>query len=244
VIRVAIADDEQLIRIGLRALLGFAADLEVVAEAIAGDDAIAMLERYEVDVLLLDIRMPRRDGLAVLQWLNEEDRSRPTPVRSEQPATPRNSGKLEDEARLEKPHPTGPGVIVLTTFDDAELLLASVRAGARGFLPKDVSLEELLETIRAVAAGATRFQSAVTTSLRRAVERSDHPGHQPLVETLTAREREVLRLMAAGLSNREIAETLTTAEATVKNQVSSILSKLGVRDRTRAVLTGIEQGMV
>lgn len=211
-IRVAIVDDEQLIRSGLRALLAFASDLVIVDEAVDGEDAKRLLQQSEIDVLLLDVRMPRLDGLGVLRWL---------------------------EGRADSP-----AVVVLTTFDDAELLLQSVRAGARGFLPKDVSLEELLETIRAVAAGATRFQSAVTSSLRRAIDRSAPTMDAVVAEALTKREVEVLRMMASGLTNREISESLSTAEATVKNQVSSILSKLNARDRTRAVLIGLERGIV
>ena len=140
-----------------------------------------------------------------------------------------------------------PPTLVLTTFDDAELLLRSVRAGARGFLNKDVSLDELVAAIRALARGDTWFQPALTASLRRGIE-SSHGARPhdrvPPPERLTDRERDVLRLMAGGYSNREIADALGTAEGTVKNHASSILSKLGVRDRTRAVLTALEQGFI
>jgi DNA-binding NarL/FixJ family response regulator len=140
-----------------------------------------------------------------------------------------------------------PPTLVLTTFDDAELLLRAVRAGARGFLNKDVSLDELVAAIRALARGDTWFQPALTASLRRGIEGSHgarpHDRATP-AERLTDRERDVLRLMAGGYSNREIADVLDTAEGTVKNQVSSILGKLGVRDRTRAVLKAIETGVI
>jgi DNA-binding NarL/FixJ family response regulator len=136
-----------------------------------------------------------------------------------------------------------PPTLVLTTFDDAELLLRAVRAGARGFLNKDVSLDELVAAIRALARGDTWFQPALTSSLRRGIEARPHD-HAPSAERLTDRERDVLRLMAGGYSNREIADVLDTAEGTVKNQVSSILGKLGVRDRTRAVLKAIETGVI
>jgi DNA-binding NarL/FixJ family response regulator len=136
-----------------------------------------------------------------------------------------------------------PPTLVLTTFDDAELLLRAVRAGARGFLAKDVSLDELVAAIRALARGDTWFQPALTASLRRGIEARPHD-RAALAERLTDRERDVLRLMAGGYSNREIADVLDTAEGTVKNQVSSILGKLGVRDRTRAVLKAIETGVI
>lgn len=208
-IRVFLADDERLIRQGFRKLLELDGAIEVVGEAADGAEALALVPAAGADVLLLDIRMPRRSGLDVLVELSE----------------PR------------------PAMLVLTTFDDAELLLAAVRAGARGFLNKDVSLEELVAAIRALSRGDTWFQPALTASLRRGVEARPHdiaPAH----ERLTERERDVLRLMAGGYSNREIADVLATAEGTVKNQVSSILAKLGVRDRTRAVLKAIETGVI
>jgi len=152
---------------------------------------------------------------------------------------PRCSGLEVLEQLAERRPPT----LVLTTFDDAELLLRSVRAGARGFLNKDVSLDELVAAIRALARGDTWFQPALTASLRRGIEARPHDT-TPAAERLTDRERDVLRLMAGGYSNREIADVLTTAEGTVKNQVSSILGKLGVRDRTRAVLKAIETGVI
>ena len=215
-IRVFLADDERLIRQGFRQLLELAeaADpaaggIEVVGEAADGAEALARVPGAAIDVLLLDVRMPRRSGLEVLEQLG--DRRPPT--------------------------------LILTTFDDAELLLRAVRAGARGFLSKDVSLDELVGAIRALARGDTWFQPALTASLRRGVEAraaDTTPGH----ERLTDRERDVLRLMAGGYSNREIADVLATAEGTVKNQVSSILAKLGVRDRTRAVLKALETGVI
>jgi DNA-binding NarL/FixJ family response regulator len=152
---------------------------------------------------------------------------------------PRCSG-LEVLDRLGEQRPP---TLVLTTFDDAELLLRSVRGGARGFLNKDVSLDELVAAIRALARGDTWFQPALTASLRRGIEARPHDA-TPSAERLTDRERDVLRLMAGGYSNREIADVLATAEGTVKNQVSSILGKLGVRDRTRAVLKAIGTGVI
>lgn len=219
-IRVFLADDERLIRQGFRQLLELAGAGEragdaagdaitVVGEAADGAEALARVPGAPIDVLLLDIRMPRRSGLEVLEQLG--DRRPPT--------------------------------LILTTFDDAELLLRAVRAGARGFLSKDVSLDELVSAIRALARGDTWFQPALTASLRRAIA-ARAPDTTPAHERLTERERDVLRLMAGGYSNREIADVLATAEGTVKNQVSSILAKLGVRDRTRAVLKAIETGVI
>ena len=211
-IRVFLADDERLIRQGFRKLLELDGAIEVVGEAADGAEALALVPAAGADVLLLDIRMPRRSGLDVL-------------------------------AELAEPRPA---TLVLTTFDEAELLLAAVRAGARGFLNKDVSLEELVAAIRALSRGDTWFQPALTASLRRGIDaREAHPHDTaPVHERLTERERDVLRLMAGGYSNREIADVLATAEGTVKNQVSSILAKLGVRDRTRAVLKAIETGVI
>jgi len=212
VIRVFLADDERLIRQGFRKLLELDGAIEVVGEAADGAEALALVPAAGADVLLLDIRMPRRSGLDVLTELGG----------------------------LAEPRPAA---LVLTTFDDAELLLAAVRAGARGFLNKDVSLEELVAAIRALSRGDTWFQPALTASLRRGIEARPHDA-APAHERLTERERDVLRLMAGGYSNREIADVLATAEGTVKNQVSSILAKLGVRDRTRAVLKAIETGAI
>lgn len=212
-IRVFVADDERLIREGFRRLLELDGGVAVVGEAADGDEAVRRVAALELDVLLLDVRMPRRSGLEVLDELSR-------------------LGKL-------------PPALVLTTFDDADLLLSAVRAGARGFLKKDVSLEELLAAIRSLARGDTFFQPSLTASLRRGVMEKGTPFESAdPAGALTDRERDVLRLMAGGYSNREIATVLRTAEGTVKNQVSSILLKFGVRDRTRAVLRAIESGLI
>jgi DNA-binding NarL/FixJ family response regulator len=138
-----------------------------------------------------------------------------------------------------------PAAILLTTFDDDEVLLEGVKAGARGYLLKDVSLEQLTGAIRAVAAGETLIRPAVTERVLRGLEhvRRDFDALDP-PDPLTKRETEILRLMAGGYSNREIADALGTAEGTIKNHASSILSKLGVRDRTRAVLKALERGYI
>lgn len=211
-IRVLLVDDEQLIRDGFRRLLDLSPDLQVAGEAANGEAALEQLARLTVDVMLLDVRMPRMDGLALLDALRACE--------------------------------TAPPSLVLTTFDDPQLLLAAARRGAQGFLSKDVALEELVAAIKAIAAGATWFQPTLTSSLRRAVlyRRNGVPGEA--AEKLTEREIEVLRLLAGGLTNREIAAALQTAEGTVKNQVSSILAKVGVQDRMLAVLEAIEAGWI
>jgi DNA-binding NarL/FixJ family response regulator len=136
-----------------------------------------------------------------------------------------------------------PPTLILTTFDDSDVVLDGIRAGARGFLLKDVSFQQLLAAIRAVAGGATVFQPAVTERLLRAGGALSFDADAPR-EELTVREAEVVRLMAGGYSNREIADALGTAEGTIKNHVSSILGKFGVRDRTRAVLRALECGLL
>jgi len=208
-IRVALVDDQTLVRSGIRGLLDLTDDIRVVAEAADGHEAARMLAAHAIDVLLLDARMPGRGGIDVLR----------------------------------DPSLTLPPTIILTTFDDAAALFDAMQAGARGFLLKDISLERLADGVRAVAAGGTLFRPALTERTRASFRRS-----QPEVETppatLTPRETEILALMAGGLSNGEIAAHLGSSEGTVKNHVSSILAKLGVRDRVRAVLRGIELELI
>ena len=211
-IRVLLADDEQLIRHGFRRLLELYADVHVVGEAADGEQVLVAIASQTIDIIVLDVRMPRLSGLQVL-----------------------------DALRL---HSSPPACLVLTTFDDPELLLEAARRGAQGFVSKDIAIEELLAALRAVAAGATWYQPTLTSSLRQAFDRRRNGEMLQLHERLTEREKEVLRLMSGGMTNREIAATLRTAEGTVKNQVSSILAKMSVRDRTLAVLTAIESGMV
>jgi DNA-binding NarL/FixJ family response regulator len=210
VIQVFIADDQLLIRQGIRNLLELDRDIAVVGEASDGAETVARIPTMPVDVLLLDIRMPQKDGVRVLNELAAQ-------------------GKL-------------PPTLILTTFEDREVVLDGIRAGARGFMLKDVSYEQLIAAIRAIAAGATVFQPAVTERLLRGVKVPPIP--EPTKDPLTDREREVVRLMAGGYSNREIAHALDTAEGTIKNHVSSILAKLDARDRTRAVLRALEAGLL
>lgn len=210
-IRVFIADDQLLVRQGIRTLLEMDGAIAVVGEAGDGVEAVARVPSAPVDVLLLDIRMPHKSGIDVLRELSA-------------------AGTL-------------PPTLILTTFDDSEVVLDGIRAGARGFMLKDVSFNQLIAAIRAVAGGGTVFQPAVTERLLRFAERIHIETEAP-IERLTRREAEVVRLMAGGYSNKEIAHALGTAEGTIKNHVSSILAKFGVRDRTRAALKALEAGML
>ncbi|GAB3141859.1 response regulator transcription factor [Micromonospora sonneratiae] len=214
-IRVCIVDDQTLVRQGIRHLLELSADVVVVGEAADGDQALEVIIRVEPDVVLLDLRMPRRDGIATLIALRER--------------------------RIEVP------TLVLTTFDDDELVLRALRAGACGYLLKDVTLEQLLGAVRTLAAGGSLVQPALTDRLLRAVPELPEQNtidDLPPPQSITAREREILRLLAGGYSNREIAAALHLAEGTVKNHVSNLLMKLGVRDRTRAVLRALHLGLL
>ena len=209
--RILLVEDQTLVREGLRSLLAFAEDLEVAGEAGDGEEAIAVIPRVRPDVVLLDIRLPKKNGLEVLQELSE-------------------AGAL-------------PPTIILTTFDDDALLFEALRSGARGFLLKDVTFDQLTNAIRQVAAGGRLIQPAVTERAIRSLSEAPRRFESAeLPERLTGREREVLRLFSAGMSNREIGEALGVVEGTVKNHVHSILQKLGVRDRNRAMLKAIELG--
>ena len=211
-IRVFLVEDQTLVREGIRSLLALDPEIAVAGEAGDGEEAIAAIPGSGADVVLLDMRLPRRSGLEVLHALGA-------------------AGAL-------------PPSIILTTFDDDELLFEGLRAGARGYLLKDVSLAELVRAIRDVAAGGTAVHPIASERVVRGLETSPDPAFPRLepADPLTERELEVLRLMTGGYSNREIARALRVAEGTVKNHVSSILSKLGVRDRTRAVLQAVRAG--
>lgn len=210
-IRVVLVDDQALVRQGICGLLELVPDIEVVGEASDGVEALEKIPQLRPDVLLLDIRMPRMDGIAVLDALREASVLPPT--------------------------------LVLTTFDDGDAAIAAVRAGAKGLMLKDVSLEDLAAAIRALAENRTAFQPVMTESLMAAIRRSpSHPSDDEAVEPLTAREREVLHLICAGYSNKEIAGLLAIANGTVKNHVSNLLLKLDARDRTRAALKALQQG--
>ncbi len=208
-IRVGLVDDHHLVRHGIRALLEMSGEFAVGFEAADGEAALAELARHQVEVLLLDVRMPRKSGLDVLREL----RGAPNP----------------------------PVTLILTTFDNDGDLIEAMRLGARGYLLKDVKLEQLVSSIHAVLGGA-RLIDTVSASVAEELEPL-RPSPEP-PDALTPRETEVLQLMTGGYSNREIAEALGVAEGTVKNHVSVILAKMGVRDRVRAVLAAIEHGLV
>ncbi len=211
-IRIVLVEDQLLVRRGIRSLLELAVDIVVAADVGSADEGAAAIREHQPDVVLLDVRMPHKSGIELLREL-------------------RGSAEL-------------PPTILLTTFDDDEALIDGMKAGARGFLLKDISLELLTAAIRSVAAGETMIRPAITQHVLRGLDRM-RPEASDLRETperLTRRELEVLRLLAGGYSNREIAEALGTVEGTVKNHASSILAKLGVRDRTRAVLKALELG--
>jgi DNA-binding NarL/FixJ family response regulator len=225
VIRVVLAEDHTLVRDGIRTLLSLVGDIALVGEAPDGEEAIRIVEATKPDVLLLDMRMPKADGLRVVRELAGRDILPPT--------------------------------LVLTTFDEEEAALAIIAAGARGFLLKDVTLERLVDAVRVVAAGGTVFRPGLSERAEHALAElratsagnagapaSAAPTDGAEAGEITTREREVLRLLVAGYSNKEIGRALFVAEGTVKNHVSNILYKLGVRDRTRAVLKALERGYV
>ena len=203
-LRLALADDQALVRGGLVALLAGFAQLEVCVQAADGVELLDALGRIAVDVVLSDIRMPGVDGFGVLAAL---------------------------AAR-----PGAPPVILLTTFDEPELALRAAAAGARGFLLKDASPEDLLEAITRVAAGETLLAPVSTDPVR---ARFAYRDQSEPSDTFSEREVAILRLLAGGYSNKEIARAVFLSEGTVKNYVSDILDKLGARDRTRAVLKAI-----
>ncbi|AKS14554.1 response regulator transcription factor [Xanthomonas campestris] len=202
-LRIALADDQVLVRAALRALLQ-QQGITVVCEADDGQALLDALATHHVDVVLSDIRMPGLDGIATLEQLRA--RGDRTPV------------------------------LLLTTFDDSDLLLRACEAGAQGFLLKDAAPDDLHEAIARVAAGETLLQPVSTDPVRARYQFRDQQAPR---ETFNEREVAILRLLAGGYSNKEIARTLFLAEGTVKNYVSTILDKLGTRDRTRAVLKAI-----
>jgi DNA-binding NarL/FixJ family response regulator len=214
-IRVLIADDQRVVRDGLTMLVGLIDDVEVVGTAGDGLEAVERAEREHADVVLMDLRMPGMDGAEATRR-----------IRASTPATQ---------------------VLVLTTYADDESLFPALRAGARGYLTKDASAEEIEQAIRALAAGRTHLDAAVQQRLVAAVldvQPSGAAQAQPLPDDLSPREGEVLKLIAAGLSNTEIAVALFVGNATVKTHVNRIFAKIGARDRAQAVGYAYQHGLV
>jgi DNA-binding NarL/FixJ family response regulator len=213
VTRVLLCDDQRLVRSGFAMILRAEEGLEVVGEAADGVEAVAAARELRPDVVLMDVRMPRVDGI--------------------------------EATRQVTAMPDAPRVLVLTTFDLDEYVFAALRAGASGFLLKDAPEEQLLAAIRIVADGGSLFAPAVTRRLIERFASLDEPAGPPrALDDLTARETEVLRLLARGRSNAEIAAELVVSEHTVKTHVAHVLSKLGLRDRIQAVILAYESGLV
>lgn len=212
-ISLMVVDDQTLVREGIKSLLALSDDVEVIAEASDGQQALDKLSKCAPDVVLMDIQMPVLTGIEAVKHI----------------------------AQLNNPPP----IIMLTTFDDHQLVLEAIQAGANGYLLKDVSLETLVSGIQTVHAGERLVQPAITERVMRELQgkKSDFSSFTA-PQTLTEKEREILRLMASGCSNKEISSMMFKSEGTVKNQVSNVLSKLGVRDRTRAVLKALELGLI
>jgi DNA-binding NarL/FixJ family response regulator len=215
-IRLLIVDDQELVRTGFRLFLQTQDDLEVVGEAGDGEEAIELARKLRPNVILMDIRMPRMDGVEATARLT--------------------AAGIEPPSR----------VLVLTTFDLDEYVFGALRAGAAGFLLKDAPRERLLEAIRVVHGGEALLSPSITRRLVEHFAARTDPLEPPtaLLEALTPREREVLVLVARGLSNGEIAQRLVVTEATVKSHVGSLLMKLGLRDRVQAVVFAYEHGIV
>jgi DNA-binding NarL/FixJ family response regulator len=213
-ITVLLADDQKLVRTGFRLILESEEDVEVVGEAEDGEQALAALRREQPDVVLMDIQMPRLDGIAATR-------------------------RIGDDAGIRS------RVVILTTFEQDDYVFEALRAGASGFLLKNAPPEQLVEAVRTVAAGDALLAPAIT---RRVIEdyarRSAPRRGDPRVELLTERELEVLRLLATGKSNAELAAQLFLGEGTIKTHVSHVLAKLGLRDRVQAVVFAYETGLV
>jgi DNA-binding NarL/FixJ family response regulator len=218
-IRIVVADDHQVVRTGFATLLDTQPDFEVVGTAVNGSEAVRICRELHPDVVLMDVRMPGTDGIEATRQLAE----------------PGEEG--------------GPRILILTTFDLDDYVYDALCAGASGFLLKDVTAERLFDAVRVIAAGEALLAPAVTRRLisefsRIRPRQATPPTAMAALRELTPRETEVLRLIAEGLSNPEIAARLVVTEETVKTHVSRVLGKLGLRDRTQAVVTAYESGLV
>jgi len=211
-IRVLVADDQSMVRAGFRMLLSGEDDIEVVAEASNGIEAVEKAARFAPTVVLMDIRMPELDGLEATRRILAAD----------------------PEAR----------VLVLTTFDLDEYVYEALRAGASGFVLKDDPPEQLLEAVRTVASGEALLSPAITKRVIREFTRMARPSPPKELDDLSTREREVLRLIALGLSNAQIGQELFISETTVKTHVTHILSKLDLRDRVQVVVLAYQTGII
>ncbi len=206
-INVALVDDQQLVRQGIAGLLSLSDDISILWQAENGEHAQQMLANEALpDVLLLDIRMPKVNGIELVKILRGQGSTLP--------------------------------ILMLTTFDDSELFMQSLQAGANGFLLKDVSLDKLVNAVKTLADGGFVAEPVVMKQLNKGL------ADVPVIEDLTEKERQILKLLAGGFSNKEIANSIFLAQGTVKNHVSNILSKLNTRDRTRAVLIALNQGLI
>jgi DNA-binding NarL/FixJ family response regulator len=230
--RVLVVDDQVLVRTGFRMIINAEADLEVVAEAADGVEALEEAARCRPDVVLMDIRMPRLDGVDATRRLLGEPK------------------RVEDDTPAPSPADGGPPrVVILTTFDLDEYVFDALRAGASGFLLKDVPPEDLVDAIRVVAGGDALLSPSVTRRLIDRFARLPAAGRKgggtaPGVDLLTDRELEVFGLIARGMSNAEIAESLYVSETTVKTHVGRVLMKLNLRDRVQVVVLAYESGLV
>jgi len=211
-IDVLLVEDQNLVRLGICNLLELTNNISVVAQLDDGCNVVTACQQHQPDIILLDIRMPKTDGLAVLANLTNAEIAVP--------------------------------VLILTTFDEHDLVLQCIQLGAKGYLQKDVSLTSLIDAIRHIVNGELWFQPAITHHVEQHKLATTSEEFVRPVETLTSKEVQILRLVAAGYSNHEIASALHKSDGTIRNAVSTILAKLHARDRTRAVITAMEFDLI